>query len=143
VISGKYQFGMPLYHTAVLLRRLGGLIEQHPGGRLVRHGRATQSVINLLRDHFLDADLIYGDDVTVRCSRSLDQKAQTNNYMWEQWMRPARTRRFDCLHTRPAAVRAQWRACPSTTRWMGRQPWRETGADHLQLGSPSELSELF
>ena len=44
VITGKYQFGMPLYRTAALLRRFGGdIVEQHAGRRRRAHrpGRAA------------------------------------------------------------------------------------------------------
>lgn len=65
VITGKYQFGMPLYRTAVLLRRFGGdIVSNTLAAGVVRIGLAVQPIINLLRDHLLDSDLIYGDAST-------------------------------------------------------------------------------
>jgi transposase len=75
VITGKYQFGMPLYRTAALLRRFGGDIASNTlASGVVRIGQAVQPVINLLRDQLLDSDLIYGDETRSRCSRSPDAK---------------------------------------------------------------------
>ncbi|MDT4878535.1 hypothetical protein FQZ97_1141360 [compost metagenome] len=50
---------MPLYRTAVLLRRFDGDIASSPlASGIVRIGLAVQPIINLLRDHLLDSDLI-------------------------------------------------------------------------------------
>lgn len=65
VATGKYQFGMPLYRQAGLLRRFGGDISSNTlAASMVRVGLATQPVINLLRDALLDAELIYCDETT-------------------------------------------------------------------------------
>lgn len=81
VITGKYQFGMPLYRTAVLLRRFGGDIASNTlASGIVRIGQAVQTVINLLRDHLLDSDLIYGDETTVQVLKEPGRKAQTKSY---------------------------------------------------------------
>jgi len=67
VITGKYQFGMPLYGTAALLRRFGGdIVSDTLASGVVRIGQAVQPVINLLRDHLLDSNLIYSDETTVQ-----------------------------------------------------------------------------
>lgn len=85
VITGKYQFGMPLYRTAVLLRRFGGnIVSNTLAAGVVRIGLAVQPVINLLRDHLLDSDLIYGDETTVQVLKEPGRKAQTKSYMWAQ-----------------------------------------------------------
>ena len=85
VITGKYQFGMPLYRTAALLRRFGGdLASNTLAAGVVRIGRAVQPVINLLRDHLLDSDLVYGDETTVQVLKEPGRKAQTKSYMWAQ-----------------------------------------------------------
>lgn len=84
VITGKYQFGMPLYRTAALLRRFGGdLASNTLAAGVVRIGQAVQPVINLLRDNLLDSDLIYGDETTVQVLKEPGRKAQTS-YMWAQ-----------------------------------------------------------
>lgn len=85
VITGKYQFGMPLYRTAALLRRFGGdLASNTLAAGVVRIGQAVQPVINLLRDHLLDSDLIYGDETTVQVLKEPGRKAQTKSYMSAQ-----------------------------------------------------------
>ncbi|WP_146075252.1 IS66 family transposase zinc-finger binding domain-containing protein, partial [Burkholderia anthinoferrum] len=51
IITGKYQYGMPLYRQATLLRRFGGDISSNTlAASVVRVGLATQPVINLMRD---------------------------------------------------------------------------------------------
>ena len=85
VITGKYQFGMPLYRQAALLRRFGGdLASNTLAAGVVRIGQAVQPVINLLRDHLLDSDLVYGDETTVQVLKEPGRKAQTKSYMWAQ-----------------------------------------------------------
>lgn len=89
VITGKYQFGMPLYRTAALLRRFGGDIASNTlAAGVVRLGQSVQPVINLLRDHLLDSDLIYGDETTVQVLKEPGRKAQTKSYMWAQMNEP-------------------------------------------------------
>ena len=89
VITGKYQFGMPLYRTAALLRRFGGdLASNTLASGIVRIGQAVQPIINLLRDHLLDSELIYGDETTVQVLKEPGRKAQTRSYMWAQMNAP-------------------------------------------------------
>jgi transposase len=85
VITGKYQFGMPLYRTAVLLRRFGGdIVSNTLAAGVVRIGQAVQPIINLLRDHLLDSDLIYGDETTVQVLKEPGRQAQSKSFMWAQ-----------------------------------------------------------
>lgn len=85
VITGKYQFGMPLYRTAMLLRRFGGDIASNTlAAGVVRIGAAVQPLVNLLRDHLLDSALIYGDETTVQVLKEPGRAAQTKSYMWAQ-----------------------------------------------------------
>ncbi len=89
IITGKYQFGMPLYRTAALLRRFGGdIVSNTLAAGVVRIGQAVQPVINLLRDRLLDSDLIYGDETTVQVLKEPGRKAQTKSYMWAQMNGP-------------------------------------------------------
>jgi len=89
VITGKYQFGMPLYRMAVLLRRFGGdIVSNTLAAGVVRIGQAVQPIINLLRDHLLDSDLIYGDETTVQVLKEPGRAAQTKSYMWAQMNAP-------------------------------------------------------
>ncbi len=85
IITGKYQFGMPLYRQAALLRRFGGEMASNTlAAGVVRIGHAVQPIINLLRDHLLDSDLVYGDETTVQVLKEPGRKAQTKSYMWAQ-----------------------------------------------------------
>jgi hypothetical protein len=85
IATGKYQFGMPLYRQAGLLRRFGGDISSSTiAASMVRVGLATQPVINLLRDALLDADLICCDETTFQVLKEKGRKPQTKSYLWSQ-----------------------------------------------------------
>jgi len=85
VASGKYQFGMPIYRQAGLLRRFGGDISSNTlAASMVRVGLATQPVINLMRDALLDADVIYCDETTFQVLKEEGRKPQTKSYLWAQ-----------------------------------------------------------
>jgi len=83
IITGKYQYGMPLYRQAALLRRFGGDISSNTiAASVVRVGQAVQPLINLLRDTLLDSDLIYGDETTFQVLKEPGRSAQTKSYLW-------------------------------------------------------------
>ncbi|MEZ0604613.1 IS66 family transposase [Paraburkholderia sp. IW21] len=85
VATGKYQFGMPIYRQAGLLRRFGGDISSNTlAASMVRVGLATQPVINLMRDALLDADVIYCDETTFQVLKEEGRKPQTKSYLWAQ-----------------------------------------------------------
>ncbi|AMV41321.1 IS66 family transposase [Paraburkholderia caribensis] len=85
IATGKYQFGMPLYRQAGLLRRFGGDISSNTlAASMVRVGLATQPVINLMRDALLDADLIYCDETTFHVLKEEGRQPQTKSYLWAQ-----------------------------------------------------------
>ena len=64
-ITAKYQDGLPLHRQAGLLNRVGGDLSRATlAASVVRVGKAVQPLINLLRDHLLDAGVLYGDDPT-------------------------------------------------------------------------------
>ncbi|WP_233864683.1 IS66 family transposase [Paraburkholderia adhaesiva] len=85
IITGKYQYGMPLYRQATLLRRFGGDISSNTlAASVVRVGLATQPVINLMRDALLDSDLIYGDETTFQVLKEPGRKPQAKSYLWAQ-----------------------------------------------------------
>jgi hypothetical protein len=44
----------------------------------------VQPIINLLRDHLLDSDLIYGDETTVQVLKEPGRQAQSKSFMWAQ-----------------------------------------------------------
>ncbi|MGH7471940.1 MAG: IS66 family transposase [Longimicrobiales bacterium] len=83
IATGKYQFGMPLYRQAGLLRRFGGDISSNTvAASMVRVGLASQPVINLMRDAGLDADLIYCDETTFQVLKEKDRRPQTKSQLW-------------------------------------------------------------
>lgn len=85
IITGKYQYGMPLYRQATLLRRFGGDISSNTlAASVVRVGLATQPVINLMRDALLESDLIYGDETTFQVLKEPGRRPQAKSYLWAQ-----------------------------------------------------------
>ncbi|CAJ3526997.1 IS66 family transposase [Burkholderia pseudomallei] len=85
IATGKYQFGMPIYRQAGLLRRFGGDISSNTiAASMVRVGLAAQPVINLMRDALLEADIVYGDETTVQVLKEPGRAAQRKSYMWAQ-----------------------------------------------------------
>ena len=85
IAAGKYQFGMPLYRQAGLLRRFGGDISSNTiAASMVRVGLGTQPVINLMRDALLDAELIYCDETTLQVLKEKGRRPQTKSYLWAQ-----------------------------------------------------------
>lgn len=85
VVTSKYQDALPLYRQAALLGRFGGDLSRNTlAASVVRVGQAVQPIINLLRDHLLDADLLYGDETTVQVLKEQGRAAQTKSYLWAQ-----------------------------------------------------------
>lgn len=76
---------MPLYRQAALLSRFGGDLSRTTlAASMVRVGQAVQPIINLLRDHLLDADLILGDETVVQVLKESGRAAQSKSYLWAQ-----------------------------------------------------------
>ncbi len=86
VITSKYCDGLPLYRQAALLGRFGGsdLSRNTLAASVVRVGQAVQPIINLLRDHLLEAPLTYGDETSIQVLKEPDKSAQSKSYMWAQ-----------------------------------------------------------
>lgn len=85
VATSKYQDGLPLYRQAALLARFGGDMSRNTlAASIVRVGQAMQPIINLLRDHLLDADLVHGDETVIQVLKEPGRAAQTKSYMWAQ-----------------------------------------------------------
>ena len=62
---------MPCAVSAGLLGRFGGDLSRNTlAASIVRVGEAVQPIINLLRDHLLDADLVLGDETVIRAQRA-------------------------------------------------------------------------
>ncbi|WP_322067352.1 IS66 family transposase [Burkholderia ubonensis] len=85
IITGKYQYGMPLYRQATLLRRFGGDISSNTlAASVVRVGIAAQPVINMMRDVLLESELIYGDETTFQVLKEPGRRPQSKSYLWAQ-----------------------------------------------------------
>ena len=86
VITAKYEDGLPLYRQAALIGRFGGtdLSRNTMASSVVRVGQAVQPVINLLRDHLLDAPVTFGDETRVQVLKEPGRAAQTQSFMWAQ-----------------------------------------------------------
>lgn len=86
VVTAKYEDALPLYRQAALLGRFGGmdLSRNTLAASVVRVGQAVQPVINLLRDHLLDAPLIFGDETKVQVLKEPGRAAQSQSFMWAQ-----------------------------------------------------------
>ena len=85
IAAGKFQFGMPLYRQAGLLRRFGGDISSNTiAASMVKVGLATQPVINLMRDALLEATVILTDETTFQVLKEKGRKPQTKSYLWCQ-----------------------------------------------------------
>jgi transposase len=84
-VTSKYMDGLPLYRIAALLKRFGGDISRNTlAASVVRVGEAVQPVINLMRDHLLDSDIVFGDETVVQVLKEPGRKPQTQSYMWAQ-----------------------------------------------------------
>ena len=71
---------LPLYRQAMLLGRYGGDLSRNTGAAsIIKFGEAVQPVINLLRDHLLDADLVHADETTNSVLKEPRKKAQTKS----------------------------------------------------------------
>jgi transposase len=85
VVTAKYMDALPLYRQAALLSRFGGDLSRATlAASIVKVGEAVQPIINLLRDHLLDADLIHGDETVVQVLKEPGRAAQTKSYLWAQ-----------------------------------------------------------
>lgn len=85
VVTAKYQDALPLYRQAALLGRFGGDLSRNTlAASIVRVGEAVQPIINLLRDHLLDADLVLGDETVIQVLKEPGRAAQSKSYLWVQ-----------------------------------------------------------
>lgn len=85
VVTSKYMDALPLYRQAALLGRFGGDLSRTTlAASIVRVGEIVQPIINLLRDHLLDADLVHADETTIQVLKEPGKKAQTKSYLWAQ-----------------------------------------------------------
>jgi transposase len=74
-----------LYQVAAPLARFGGELSRNTqAASVVRLSKAVQPIINLLRDHLLDIDHVYGDETVVQVLKEPGRPAQTKSCLWEQ-----------------------------------------------------------
>ena len=79
-MTSKYQDGLPLYRQAALIGRFGGDLSRNTlVASVVRVGQAVQPIINLLRDHLLDSDLVFGDETVLQVLKEPGRAAQTKS----------------------------------------------------------------
>ena len=85
VVTSKYMDALPLYRQAALLGRFGGDLSRNTlAASIIKVGEAVQPVINLLRDHLLEADLVHADETTIQVLKEPGKKAQTKSFLWAQ-----------------------------------------------------------
>ncbi|TDV38039.1 transposase IS66 family protein [Paraburkholderia caballeronis] len=85
IITGKYQYGMPLNRQARLLRCFGDDISSNTlAESMVRMGLTSQSVINLIRDMLLEPNLIYDDETDFQVLKEPGRNPQSKPYLWAQ-----------------------------------------------------------
>jgi len=85
VITAKYQDALPLYRQAALLNRCGGDIARNSlAYAVLRVGEAVQPIVNLLRDEFLEAKLLQGDETELQVLKEDGRPAQAKSWLWLQ-----------------------------------------------------------
>ena len=85
VVTSKYMDALPLYRQAALLSRFGGDLSRTTlAASVIKVGEAVQPIINLLRDHLLDADLVHADETVLQVLKEPGRAAQTKSYLWAQ-----------------------------------------------------------
>ena len=85
VATSKYQDALPLYRQAALLARFGGEMSRNTlAASMVRVGEAVQPVINLMRDHLLDAQIVMGDETVIQVLKEPGRAPQSKSYLWAQ-----------------------------------------------------------
>jgi transposase len=85
ILTAKYQDALPLYRQAALLRRFGGDLSRNTlAASVIAIGQAVQPVINLMRDHLLESDVLYGDETGLQVLKEPNRAAQTKSFLWAQ-----------------------------------------------------------
>jgi transposase len=103
VVTSKYQDALPLYRQAALLGRSDGDLSRNTlAASIVRVGEAIQPIINLLRDHLLDADLVLGDETTVQVLKEPGRPAETEFILFNCSCHPSHIQSFGRVSARSA-----------------------------------------
>ena len=85
VVVSKYADGMPLYRQGNILVRAGIDIPRSTlANWMIKSGELVQPLINLMRDHLLEYDIIQMDETTVQVLKEPNKPATSKSYMWVQ-----------------------------------------------------------
>ncbi len=85
VATSKYADALPLYRQEGILGRIGCSIPRTTlANWMIRCGTLVQPIVNLMRDHLLEAPLIYCDETPVQVLKNTGRKAASKSYMWVQ-----------------------------------------------------------
>ncbi len=83
VAVAKYQDGLPLYRQESILKRSGiELPRATLAGWMVKMGILIQVLINLMRDHLLEYDILQMDETRVQVLKEPGKAATALSYMW-------------------------------------------------------------
>ena len=83
VAVAKYQDGLPLYRQEAILKRSGiELPRATLAGWMVRMGFLIQPLINLMREHLLDYDILQMDETRVQVLKEAGKAPTALSYMW-------------------------------------------------------------
>jgi len=85
ITVSKYQDALPLYRQETILRRIGvDLSRATLANWMIKTGVMVQPIINLLRDHLLEYDILQMDETTVQVLKEPGKTAQSKSYLWLQ-----------------------------------------------------------
>jgi len=81
----KYLDSLPLYRQAALLDRFGSDETRNTlAGSMVKVSETVPTIINLLRDHLLDSELVFDDETVIHMTKEAARAAQSKGYLWAQ-----------------------------------------------------------
>ena len=85
ITVSKYQDALPLYRQETILQRIGvDLPRATLANWMIQAGNLVQPVINLLREHLLEYDILQMDESTVQVLKEPGKTAQSKSYLWLQ-----------------------------------------------------------
>jgi transposase len=107
VAAGKFVLGQPLYRQQKELERLSFKLSRATLATwMIRAGELVQPLVNLIREHLLEAPYLQMDETTVQVLKEAGKAAETKSYLWVQMNPGAETPAvlFDYDPTRSSAV---------------------------------------
>jgi transposase len=85
VTVSKYQDALPLYRQEQILQRIGVDIPRATlANWMIQAGTLIQSLVNLLQDQLLSADILQMDETPVQVLKEPGKTAQSKSYLWVQ-----------------------------------------------------------